>query len=199
MKLKASVLSLLLISVSLLSCCTPLVIDQESTDAFAAGDFTLASSCIATPGKTFGMASGVDSCHFTVGDQIGSATWTLVVPPPSTAQQVTALEIDVYVPKYSLHKTYSAANDWALEIPFSDLFGTTWTADQDEAVVEALATITYVDNEKVNHVLKTRAIAFMVITAAGYDRMQVDSGNQAWGVTCKVQISTAGRSAVECK
>lgn len=187
-----------LLCAATLSCCN-LTIDQQSTDAFAAGDFSLASSCISTPGAKIGMASGVDSCHFTVGDPVASSAWVLVIPPPNHALNVIAGSVDVYVPKYSIHKTYSVGTGWNLTIPFVDLFGTSWISDQDESVVEALATLTYTDNQGINQILKTRSIAFIIVTAAGYDRMAIDSGNQAWGANCAVQYSSSGRSAVSCK
>jgi hypothetical protein len=190
---KVSVLLLLL----LLGCST-LVLDQQSTDAFAANDLTLISSCVATPGAQISLASGVDSCHFTVGDSTSQASWTLVVPGPKIAQQVTAVDVDVYYK--SVHKTYAMGKAWTIQIPFADLLSiTTWTSDFDEGVVEALATISWIDNEGINQITKTRGIAVLVVTASGYDRMQVDSGNQAWGVNCKTQYSTAGRSALQCK
>lgn len=175
--------------------CSGLVIDR-SGPAFAAGDMTLISSCVAAPSSAFGLASGVDSCQFSAGDTI-SSSWVLVVPPPKTAQQVTGGTVDVYF--RDIHKSYPISG-WAVPIAFADVLGVSkWTKDLDLGVMEALITINWVDNSGVNQVTQFRGIAVLLITTSGYSRLPINSGNQAWGTTCKVQYSTAGRSALQCK
>jgi hypothetical protein len=171
------------------SCVSTLTIDA-STDAFASNDLTLVNSCQAAP------SGGFDSCRFTVGDSV-NGSWTLIAPKPQTALQVTGGTIDLYY--RDLHKSYPVT-DWATSILFSDFFGISkWTNAYDEGVVEALLTLNWIDNEKVNRITKYRGVALLLVTAAGYDRMPIDSGNQAWGTSCDVQYSTAGRSAVKCQ
>lgn len=168
---------------------SPLIIDA-STDAFAAGDLTLINSCQAAP------SAGFDSCRFTVGDTVASS-WTLIAPKPGTAQQVTGGTVDLYYK--DLHKSYPVTG-WTISIPWTDFLSLkTWTSAYDEGVVEALVTLNWIDNEKINQVTKYRGVVLLLVTAAGYDRLPIDSGNAAWGATCKVQYSTAGRSAVSCQ
>lgn len=179
----------------LLSCSTAIVKDN-SIDAFASSDLTLVSSCLSTSGPTISMSSGVDSCQFTVGD-IVSGAWTLVVPSPKNAKNIVGGTIDVYYK--DKHKAYPV-DGWANQVYFRDFLQLQhWTKDYDEGVVSALVTISWVDNEGVNQLSKFRGLAVLVVTARGYDRMPIGSHNNAWGTTCKVQYSTAGRSAVECR
>lgn len=175
--------------------CSSLAIDS-STDAFAAKDLTLVSSCQATPGQQLSLASGVDSCHFTVGDTV-AGSWTLIAPPPGSANKVTSGTVDVYFK--DLHKSYPISS-WTIPIDFASFLGISqWSTDLDEGVVEALVTLNWSDNEGIMHVTKYRSIAVLIVTASGYDRMPIDSGNQAWGATCKAQFSTTGRSAIQCQ
>jgi hypothetical protein len=177
----------------LVGCSGSSIVMDRSADAFSAGDMTLVSSCQAAPGPKLGMASGVDSCRFTVNDTV-AGNWILVVPPPKG--QVTGGTVDVYY--RDLHKSYPV-KDWIVPISFSDFLGITkWTSAFDEAVLEALVTINWNDNENVQQISRYRGIAVLIVTATGYERMPIDSGNSAWGTKCKVQYSPAGRSALQC-
>lgn len=170
-------------------CSGPVVIDRSS-DAFAAGDLSLLHACQASPGR------GVDSCQFTVGDTV-SSHWTLIAPKPKNAVGVDGGEADIYF--HDIHKSYPI-KDWTIDIPWADFLGITkWTADFDETVAEALLTLEWTDNQGIKQITKFRGIAVLIVTAQGFDRMPIDSGQAAWGTTCKVQYSTAGRSAVSCK
>lgn len=151
---------------------------------------------MSSPGASLALASGVDSCHFTVGDLI-DGSWTLVVPPPGPSKFVTGGTVDVYFK--GTHKSYPILS-WTTQVPFADLFGGgNWTADKDETVVEALATVNWTDEQGLNQVTLYRGVAVLIVTAAGYDRMPFGSGNALWGATCRVELSSAGRSAVVCK
>ena len=185
----------LIVIVCALAGCSELVIDR-SGPAFAAGDMTLVSSCTSAPGPTMGLAGGVDSCQFTVGDTV-SGNWVLISPPPKSAQNVTGGTVDVYYKDQ--HKSYPVSG-WTIPISFSDFLGiTTWSSAYDEGIIEALVTINWVDNTGVDQVTQFRGIAVLLVTAQGYNRMPIDSGNSAWGTTCKVQASTAGRTAFKCQ
>lgn len=173
----------------------PAVVDRSS-DALDSGDMTLVSSCQSTPGAGLSLAGGVDSCRFSSGDKVAGA-WTLVVPPPGKGQFVTGGTIDVYY--RDLHKSFPVKS-WATQVQFTDLFGpVTWSDSMDETVIEALATINWTDQNGLNQITKFRGIAVLLITAPGYDRLPFDSGNSIWGAKCWTQLTSAGRSAVECK
>ena len=162
---------------------------DPSVDAFASGDYTLiGSACGAVPGR------GMDVCQVTQGSQISTA-WTMILPP--IGGKVLGGEIDVYY--RTLHKQYSLTDKPILQIPWADFFGSkTWSPDQD-GEVEALALIRWQDNTGVTQVTKLRGLAKIIVTSAGYDRMPIDSGFQAWTTKCTIQYSSAGRSALECK
>lgn len=169
---------------------------DRSTNAFDAGDLTLVSSCVSAPGNEFGVASGVDSCRFTVNDTV-AGNWILIAPPPKGAKKVSGGTVDVYY--LDKHKSY-AVKDWVIPISFSDFLGINkWTKAFDESILEALVTINWSDNENVQHIAQYRGIAVLLVTTQGYERMPIDSGNAAWGANCKVQYSPQGRSAVQCK
>lgn len=170
--------------------CSSTVIVDPSVSAFASDDYTLVgSACQAVPG------GGVDSCLVTSGTTMSSA-WTLVVPKPKDAAGVTGGTVDVYYK--DLHKSY-AVTDWTLQISWADFFSATvWDSSMDGEVM-ALLTLNWTDNAGINQVLSARGLAVVVVTPPGYSRIPIDSGQQAWGTTCKVQYSTAGRSAVSCQ
>lgn len=155
-------------------------------DAYAANDFTLISTCNATPGI------GMDICLFTEGDSIVSS-WQLILPH---GDRITGGEVDVYY--RDLHKSYNVSSS-PLVISFNDFFGANkWSSDLDGELL-ALVTIRWKDDTGLIQTTKLRGIAKTVVTKPGYDRMPIDSGLHAFSTDCKIQYSTAGRSALECK
>lgn len=169
--------------------CSALSLDR-SADAFKSGDFTLVNACQSAP------SAGFDSCHFTVGDKITSS-WHLVTVPPIKAKNVTGGSVDVYY--QDVHRVYPIQT-WMTDVPFADLFGTAvWSAKEDEVMVEALATINWVDNAGIKQITKYRGVALILVTDPGYERLAIDSGNAAWGAECSVQYSTTGRSVIQCQ
>ncbi len=166
--------------------CSGLVIDT-STPAADAGDFTLAiSACGATPGI------GFDICRVTEGDEIASS-WKMVVPQGS---QIQGGEIDVYY--RDLHKQYPISGI-VVEVPWRDFFGqATWSSDLDGEAM-ALLVVRWKDDTGLIQITKFRGLAKIVVTKKGYDRMPIDSGFHTWETNCKIQYSTAGRSALQCK
>lgn len=176
--------------------CSHGVVIDTSQDAFAAGDMTMSSSCESAPGDKLGLASGVDSCRFTDGDKMQSS-WNLVAPKPKSALQVTGGTIDIYY--RDVHRSYPIS-DWLIPIPFKDIFNTeAWSADQNQVMVEALITLNWIDNQNIAQVTRYRGFALVLVLKQGYERLPIDSGNAAWGTTCKVQYSTAGRGAIKCQ
>lgn len=173
----------------MIAACASTTIVDSSMSAFAAGDFTLPGSvCAAVPG------GGVDSCQVTEGTEIVSA-WTLVVPKPGNAAGVTGGTVDVYFK--DIHKAYGVT-DWTLQVPWKDFFGgSTWDSSYDGEVL-ALLTLNWTDNAGLHQIMQARGLAVIIVTKPGYNRIPINSGNAAWSTDCHIDISTAGRSALQC-
>jgi hypothetical protein len=178
-----------ILGVLLLIGCSTLVIDR-SMSADEAGDYTLAvSACEATPGQ------GMDVCRVRENTKIESS-WKLVVP--ARDKSVLGGEADVYY--RDVHRQYAVPPDaHVVEILWKDFFNQeVWTRDLDGEAL-ALISIRWKTPEGVEEVVKYRGIAKIVVTKEGYDRLPIDSGFGAWGASCKVEYSTAGRGALKCK
>lgn len=180
------ILPLLAIAVVLLGC-TALVIDT-SPSAFASNDKTLVmSACAAQP------VQGLDVCRVVAGSRI-SQKWVLVVP---NSKEVVAGELRIRYRDSVL--TYNLApKQHTIEIPWRDIVGRdTWRLE-DEAPAQVTGAVRFKTKtgEGWTDVL---GIAFPIVLKEGYTPMPIDSGNAAWMTTCRVQYSTAGRSAIECK
>lgn len=168
--------------------CSTVLIDP-SIQAVDAGDYTLAvSACEAAPGQ------GMDICRVREKAAIESS-WRLFIP---AGKAVLGGEVDVYY--RDLHRSYAVAKgDGIIEIPWKDFFGqTTWDRSMDGEAL-ALVALRFATPNGVEEVVKFRGIAKIVVTKEGYDRLPIDSSYGAFKTTCKIQYSTAGRSAVECK
>lgn len=186
-RLKKHSLVFLMAALSFAGACSHMVIDK-SPDAFASGDFTLISACSAVP------SGGLDACYGTEGTKISSA-WNMILPK----RKGTVLGTDVDVYYRDIHKAYSSTG-MVLTIPWADFFGTdTWSSKAHDGVAMALAKVRWKDENGLERVLLFRGYAKLIITRPGYARMPIDSGFHAFGATCKIQYSTAGRSAVSCK
>lgn len=176
--------------------CSHGVVIDTSQEAFAAGDMTLSTSCQSAPSDKFGLSSGLDLCRFSEGDKI-SSSWVLIAPKPKAAIQVTGGTIDIFFK--DIHRSYPIS-DWTIPIPFHDIFNAeAWDSNENQVMVEALVTLNWVDNQQISQVSLYRGFALILIMKQGYGRMPIDSGNAAWGSTCKVQYSTAGRGAIKCQ
>lgn len=172
---------------SLVACSHGFVFDP-SIEAVEAGDFTLPSSlCSAVPN------GGMDVCHVSEGTAITS-DWRLILP---TGRGVSEGEVSVYY--RDIEKTY-AITGTTVTIPFRDFFGDhTWSGSRHDGELLALAFVRYKLPDGTIELLKFRGIAKIVVTKAGYDRMPIDSGFSNWTKNCKIQYSTSGRTAVQCK
>lgn len=168
-----------------LAACSSVVVDT-SVEALASGDYTaIGSACGAVPG------GGLDICRVREGTDIASS-WKLVVPTTN----LQGGEVDVYF--RDIHKSY-AVTGMVVDIPWKDVMGgPKWTSDMDGEAM-ALVVIRWKDAQGIEQVTKFRGFAKIVVTKEGYDRLPIDSGYAAFKGTCKVQYSTAGRSALECK
>lgn len=169
--------------------CVHTLVPDPSIQAVEAGDFTLVlSACEGTPGR------GLDICRVKEGSPIASV-WRLVVPIENNV--FLGGELTVYFK--DLSKTY-ALKEPVIEIPWADFFApsSTWSRDMDGEAL-ALALIRWKTPAGIEEIWNARGIAKVVVTNQGYDPLALDSGFNAWSRTCKIQYSTAGRSALECK
>jgi hypothetical protein len=153
-----------------------------------AGDYTLAgAACGSVPGH------GMDVCRVREGAFIESS-WKLILP--AKGEGILGGEVDVYY--RDVHHSY-AVTDNVLEIPWRDFFGSdVWRREFDGEAL-ALAVVRYKTPEGLEEEVKFRGIAKIIVTKAGYDRLPIDSGYVGWKKTCKVQYTTAGRGALECR
>lgn len=167
--------------------CAAFIVDR-SMGSVEAGDYTLAvSACEATPGR------GMDVCHVREGAQIESS-WKLIVP--AQGKNILGGEVDVYY--RDLHRQY-AVTGTVVEIPWKDFFGKEkWDRSMDGEAL-ALVLIRWKTPEGIEEIAKFRGIAKLIVTKEGYDRLPIDSGFAAWKTECKIQYSTAGRGALECR
>lgn len=152
-------------------------------------DLTLVvSSCSGLPGR------GADICRVKEGTAIESV-WRVFLP---VGKEILGGEVAVFFK--DIQKTYSVQPDQILvEVPWSDLVaGGIWkTSDEGTALI--VAKLRFKDAQGIERLIRAKGLAILQINPKDYDLMPIDSGFQAWEGTCRVQYSTAGRSAVECK
>lgn len=168
--------------------CAGLIVDP-SISAVEAGDATLAmSACEATP------AGGMDICRVTEGTTIQSS-WKLIIP---TGRQVVGWEVDAYYRDVA-QAVHVEGKAPVIEIPWADFFKSkTWDKSMN-GEVQALVSVTFKEATGLTQIVKFIGFAKIRVLSPGYSRLPIDSGAVAWKTTCKVQYSTKGRSAVECK
>lgn len=166
--------------------CAQVVLDP-SVSAVDAGDYTLPlSACEGVPG------GGMDICRVTEGTKIESS-WNLIVP---SGRPIQSVELDVYY--RDIHKTYSPTGK-VVTIPWKEFFGAErWDSSHDGEAL-ALLLVTFLDEREQPVLVKFRGIAKIVVTKKTYSRLPIDSSTAAWKYNCKVQMTSAGRSAVSCK
>lgn len=166
--------------------CAGLVMDR-SLPAADAGDLTLAvSACEGVP------ARGLDLCRVKAGAQINSV-WRLVMP---TGKPISGGELKVFY--RDVVRTYPIQGP-LVEVPWRDVMHQdTWTTDMSGTAL-ALAEIRWKDPEGIEQLWRARGEARVIVLPEGYAPMPIDSGFQTFGTQCRVQYSTAGRGALECR
>lgn len=179
-------LCLPLIFLALAVGCSGLIMDR-SIPSVEAHDLTLTiSACSATP------TPGFDACRVKEGQAIDS-TWRLFFP-----DGVGVLSGEVMVMFKDVTRQY-AVNSNVVEIPWADFFDDdVWRLDYD-GYARALGVVRFKDKEGIERTAKFRGEARVLVLKEGYDPMPIDSGFAGWKTRCRIQWSTAGRSAVECK
>ena len=161
------------------------VIDR-SIRAVDAADLTLVGGCSAMPGR------GADICRFKEGQSI-SSSWNLVVP--AGERELLGGEVVIY--GLDQPKTFPV-KDKVVVIPWRDIFGDESWKTSHAGVLTALAQIRWKTPEGIEEIWNAKGVAIVLVLKQGYDEIPIDSGFSAWGTKCKVQYSTAGRSALEC-
>lgn len=169
----------------LFSGCKSIPIDPSIAAAFA-GDKTLIMSagCSTVP------AQGLDICRVQEG---GSVQEVLTVVMPS----VKGLTGELKARFKGIVKTY-AINATVTQIPWKDLLDHDSYSMEDQGLLQLTGSLRadLPDGVRFTDLL---GYAYLIVLGKGYSPMPIDSGNHAWGATCRVQISTSGRSAMECK
>lgn len=170
----------------LLASCHAMVIDPSMT-AIAAHDQTMiVSACHAAPSQ------GVDVCRVKEGARI-TEKMIFVVPwtKDSDWGQMSL--------RYRDHVLSVPVEGPTVEVSFFELLDEqeTWTRDL-EAPVQARASIRYKTDTGAVFV-DLIGYVFPIVLAQGYDPLPMDSGVEAFQNTCRVQYTSAGRSAIECR
>lgn len=171
--------------------CDTLVIDP-SANAMESNDWTLVlSACGAVPG------GGMDICRVTEGTATDQVLRLIV---PHNDKFFLGGEGMIY---FKGRKIPVAVTDKFIEIPWSQVLGENlWKSEHDgEALI--LVTLRFKNEQGVEEVWKARGIAKVIVLKPGYSVLPIDSGYVTFEreikVKCKVQYTTAGRSAVDCK
>lgn len=165
--------------------CTSIVVDP-SPNAVASNDYTLAMSiCHAAPGL------GVDVCRAKEGSPI-SSEWVVALPDGHNGGQAVVQYRDVTL-SYGIENGQTQLN-----IPLKDLMGhATWS--KDDSGTSVLFVNLLFDGGTGTMTSKARGFAFFIITSNDYDPLPINSPYGVGQVDCKIQYSTSGRSAIDCK
>lgn len=177
------------------ACRTPI---DTSKPAVEAGDYTLISGispmgvlthspCLALPN------GGFDVCRFVEGSSV-SAVWRIVVP---SGKRVKGGQL--IVSYKDIRKSYAPV-DSVVTVPFADLVGNTWDkAAEGEA--EALAILQWQDDRGLIQETRALGIARILVLSKDYAVLPLDSGVQSFEaeVKCRLQYTSAGRSAYRCE
>lgn len=169
--------------------CSGLVIDR-SMPAADAGDYTLAvSACEAVPGH------GMDVCRVREGAAMDSS-WKLVIP--AQGRGILGWEADLYYRDVA-QPLHAVGTGSVVELPWREFFHEEVWQRHHSGEAMALVTVRYRTPEGLEELVRFKGIAKLVVLAQGYDRLPIDSGFSTWGTTCRIQYSTAGRGALQCK
>lgn len=184
-------LRILLVPVLALASCSGTLVIDASIPAVEAGDYTLAGS--ACDGH---IGDGFSVCRVKQDTRIDSV-WSMVVPP--VGGRILGVEVDIFYRDLP-NPTHMSTKDAVVTVAWKDiLHATTWTQDL-AGEAEALVDVKYQTDTGLTETAKFKSGAKILVLAPGYERMPMDStAAVGWETTCKVQYSTAGRSAVSCK
>lgn len=190
MRNTAKRLKLFLVSILILIIggCESLPVDP-SRSAFAAGDLTLVvaaqGACQALP------AGGLTICRVPE-DGLVQDDWVVVIPHGD------AIESGEVVVRFKSTKLTYQLKGSTLVIPIKDLLGHDRYALDDDSLFQLRGTIKF-KTPSGPQWADLLGLGMLVVYQKGYAPLPVDSGVGALKTTCKVVVSTAGRSAVVCK
>lgn len=182
MKLRAILISCVFLAAS----CQTLVVDP-SPAAADKGDKTL---IVSAGGSAPKLRQGFDMLRVVEGSLIQE----IITLPVPLGGPLLAVELRI---RYKGEIIPWTVDKLPVEIPWKELIKhDTWQLD-DESPVQISGTVRYQGgtNEEFFRVL---GFVFPVVLKKGYSPMPIDSGNHTWETECKIQYSTAGRSAIQC-
>lgn len=161
--------------------------DKAFLKAIEAGDKTLIhSACHAGP------TVGYDICKVREGRLIREK-WVLIVPYDSRVEYG-----GIRIRWKDTIKTYPVKSPLVI-IPFKDIIGETRWKKEHEAPLQAQVGLKVRDSNGETVWVDLLGYAFLIVLTESYHPLFIDSGNQFFETTCKIQYSTAGRSAITCK
>lgn len=176
----------IVLALATLASCKSIVLDP-SISAIQAGDYTLAlSGCSAHPGQ------GADTCRVKIGEPV-SAEWAVIVPFGDFFETGELL-----IRYKDIEKTYAITSK-VVKGAWRDIIDHEVWQSTDSGIALLLAELRFRDPQGVVRLVQARGILFLVPTSTVYEVMPIDSGFAGFKTICKVQYSTAGRSAIECK
>lgn len=171
----------------LVAACSSIVMDP-SMEPVEAGDQTLVlSACTGLP------VVGFDACRVKENQPIESV-WRLFFPAPHG--DISGGELTVNF--HDVSKSYAITGP-ILDIHWSDFFQDKVWKKEYNGIALALAFVRYKDEQGVERMVKARGEARILVLAEGYDPLPIGTPFGQFKLKCKVEFSTAGRSAVECK
>lgn len=173
--------------VIVLMACETFIVDP-SINAVEADDLTVVSACQNLP------VGGFDACRFREHSGI-SSNWSLFLP---FGDHIVGGDVTVFYK--DTQKSY-AIRGKRVEIPWREIIGRDEWSKSHNGIALALATIKFKDESGIERVVQARGEARLLIVSESYSVMPIDSGFVSWSqeVKCKIQYSSAGRSAVQCK
>lgn len=170
---------------ALLTSCHSMVIDPSMTAKAAHDQTMIVSACHAAPSQ------GVDVCRVKEGARI--AEKMIFVVPWTKDSDWGQMSV-----RYRDHVLTLPIEEAVVEVGFAEVTDEeTWTRAA-EAPIQALASIRYKTDSGAVFV-DLIGYVFPIVLAQGYDPLPMDSGVEAFQNTCRVQYTSAGRSAIECR
>jgi hypothetical protein len=180
----AAFVAVLLLAVA---CATPLPLQLDpATTAAAGGDATLVHSACAEQ-----LGHGYDLCRVTEGAEVVE-TWAFTFPwAPGFVDGDLNVE---YLGQTHVFKITGPT----LEVPWKLLTGGATWKQEDRAPAQARAAIKFKAPDG-DHWVDLLGYAFPIVLKQGYAPLPLDSGRNFTELVCRLQYTSAGRSAVQCQ
>lgn len=170
----------------LTSAACPQVPIDLSVSATDAGDKTLVhSACHAAP------SGGLDICRVVDGSVI-TEEWQLILPHDPKAGTEGTIRI-----RYRDNLMSIPITGPVVKIPWKEIVRSERWNPSLEGPAQAVATIK-VETPHGPQWVDMLGIAIPIVLSRGYEPLPMDSGAEKFATDCKVQYTTAGRSAITC-